>query len=39
MLNALWLYACDALHYSEAAFDIAEARMQPLPLPGLEWEK
>jgi len=33
MLNALWLYACGALHYSEVAFDIAEARMQPLPLP------
>lgn len=34
MLNAFWLYACGALHYSEVAFDIAEARMQPLPLPG-----
>lgn len=33
MLNAFWLYACDALHYSELAFDIAEGRMQPLPLP------
>ncbi len=33
MLNALWLYLCEALHYSELAFDIAEGRMRPLDLP------
>jgi hypothetical protein len=33
MLNTLWLYLCGALHYGEAAFDIAEALMRPLPLP------
>jgi predicted outer membrane lipoprotein len=33
ILNAFWLYCCDALHYSELAFDIAEGRMRPvLPL-------
>jgi len=34
MLNAFWLCACGALHYSEVTFDIAEALMRPLPLPG-----
>ena len=33
LLNALWLYLCDALHYSELAFDIADGRMQPLAVP------
>ncbi len=33
MLNTLWLYWCDALHYPELAFDIAEGRMRPVPLP------
>jgi hypothetical protein len=33
MLNALWLYLCGALHYSELAFDIADGLMRPLPLP------
>ena len=33
MLNALYLHACCALEYPEVCFDIAEGRMQPLPLP------
>ena len=33
MLNALWLHLCDRLHYSELAFDIADGKMQPLPIP------
>jgi molybdopterin/thiamine biosynthesis adenylyltransferase len=33
MLNAFWLYCCDALHYSELAFDIADGLMRPVPLP------
>ena len=33
MLNAFWLYCCDALHYSELAFDIADGIMRPMPLP------
>ncbi len=33
ILNALWLYLCGALHYSELAVDIAEGRMAPLALP------
>jgi hypothetical protein len=33
ILNALWLYLCDALHYSEVAFDIADAAMRPVPIP------
>ena len=33
ILNAFWLYCCDALHYSELAFDIADGLMRPvLPL-------
>ena len=30
MLNALWLYLCGHLHYSEAVFDIGEALMRPV---------
>ena len=33
MLNAFWLLACGALHYSESAFDIADCLMRPVPLP------
>ncbi len=33
ILNTLWLYLCNASHYSELAFDIAEGLMRPLPLP------
>ena len=33
MLNAMFLLACDALGYPELCFDVAEGRMQPLPLP------
>ncbi|HJN08741.1 MAG TPA: ThiF family adenylyltransferase [Pirellulaceae bacterium] len=33
LLNALWLYLCDHLHYSELAFDIADGKMQPLAIP------
>lgn len=32
--NTFWLYLCDALHYSEVVFDIADARMRPLAIPG-----
>ena len=32
--NSFWLYLCDALHYSELGFEIAEARMRPLGIPG-----
>ena len=35
ILNALWLHLCGALHYHEAAFDIAEALMRPLPTPAV----
>jgi hypothetical protein len=34
MLNALWLYLCGGLHYSELEFDIADGLMRPSPLPG-----
>jgi hypothetical protein len=30
ILNALWLYLCGSMHYSEAAFDIADAVMRPV---------
>jgi len=30
ILNALWLYCCDALHYSELGFDIADGLMRPI---------
>ncbi|HYT91902.1 MAG TPA: ThiF family adenylyltransferase [Gemmataceae bacterium] len=33
MLNALWLYLCGALHYSELALDVAEGLMHPLAIP------
>lgn len=33
LLSAVWLQLCGALHYSELAFDIADACMGPLPLP------
>jgi hypothetical protein len=33
ILNTFWLYACEGLHYSEMAFDIAEGLMRPAPLP------
>jgi len=39
MLNAFWLYASGALHYSELAFDIADGLMRPLPLPASELEE
>jgi hypothetical protein len=34
MLNALWLYLCGALYYSELSFDIADGLMRPAALPG-----
>ena len=33
MLNTLWLYLCDVLHYPELTFDIAEGLMRPIRLP------
>lgn len=33
ILNAVWLFACDALPYAEVAFDIERGRMAPVPLP------
>ncbi len=30
MLNTFWLLLCGALHYSELAFDIADAQMRPI---------
>jgi hypothetical protein len=33
MLNSLYLHGCGALGYPELCFDVAEGRMQPLPLP------
>jgi hypothetical protein len=33
MLASLWLHLCGALHYSEVAFDLADALMRPVPLP------
>ena len=33
ILNTLLLHLSDALHYSELAFDIADALMRPAPLP------
>jgi hypothetical protein len=32
MLDSLWLYLCDALHYEELIFDIAEGVMRPVRL-------
>lgn len=33
ILNALWLYLCGAIHYSELAVDIGQGLMRPLGLP------
>jgi hypothetical protein len=33
MLSTLYLHACDALHYPELCFDIAEGVMRLVPLP------
>jgi molybdopterin/thiamine biosynthesis adenylyltransferase len=33
ILNTLWLHLCEALHYGEICFDVAEGLMRPLPLP------
>ncbi len=30
ILNTLWLYLCDGLHYSEVCFDIADGLMRPV---------
>ncbi len=38
ILNSLWLYLCGPIHYSEMAFDIAEALMRPLPFPPPRFE-
>ncbi len=32
MLSTLWLVLCDALHYPEAALDVHDALMRPVPL-------
>jgi len=32
MLDSLWLYLCDALHYEELTFDIAAGLMRPVRL-------
>jgi molybdopterin/thiamine biosynthesis adenylyltransferase len=34
LLSTFWLTLCGALDYSELVFDIADASMGPLPLPG-----
>ena len=31
--NMFWLCLCNALHYSELAFDIQDGLMQPVPFP------
>ena len=33
LLGTLWLQLCHELHYSEVAFDLADALMRPVPLP------
>src|SRR6185369_53454 len=33
MLNTLWLFLCNRLDYPEICFDIALAKMSPVPLP------
>ena len=33
ILGSFWLHLCDRLHYSEVAFDLADAVMNPVPLP------
>ncbi|MFV2066353.1 MAG: ThiF family adenylyltransferase [Pirellulales bacterium] len=35
--NTLWLYLCDAMHYSELGFDIVDASMRPLGIPAPTW--
>jgi molybdopterin/thiamine biosynthesis adenylyltransferase len=32
ILGTLWLYLSDGLHYSEVAFDLADAVMNPIPI-------
>lgn len=33
ILGSFWLHLCGKLHYSEVAFDLADAVMNPVPLP------
>ena len=33
ILGSFWLHLCGQLHYSEVAFDLADAVMNPVPLP------
>jgi hypothetical protein len=33
ILGSFWLHLCDKLHYSEVAFDLADALMRPVPIP------
>ena len=33
ILGSFWLHLCDKLHYSEVAFDLADAVMRPVPIP------
>jgi hypothetical protein len=33
ILSTVYLYLCNAAHYSEVVFDIAEGVMRPIPLP------
>jgi hypothetical protein len=33
ILGSFWLHLCGRLHYSEVAFDLADAVMNPVPLP------
>jgi hypothetical protein len=33
ILGTFWLYVSEALHYSEVAFDLADALMRPVPIP------
>lgn len=33
ILNAVWLHLCEAIHYSELSFDIADGLMRPAALP------
>jgi hypothetical protein len=36
ILGSFWLHLCDRLHYSEVAFDLADAVMSPVPLPRVQ---
>jgi len=38
ILNTFWLYLCKASPYSELAFDVAEAVMNPVPIPAPDLE-